>query len=167
MKSMILTVILSLTSVVLLTGLVIGYNTMDQKIGDLAIKNSALATQVTDLQAETTVLTETTEATESELLAYKQATAAYFGTSKEVGVTLNELKNMHMSFSNSKSPSTLKKFESTLVELKQMGADWESLLEENRESYEEMGIDVDEDINQMKTTLPLVEKSLTEMKAAL
>lgn len=170
MKSATVTILFAIASVILLTGMVVGYNTMDAKIADLAVENTALTAQVADLQAEAEKVEELTkelDTTKQELETHKEIVARYFEVSTDAGETLEELRDMHTSFAKKKSATTIDEFETSLAELRIIGNTWESLLSDNREAFEEMGIDVDKDITQMKTTLPLVQDSLDEMKAAL
>ncbi len=132
--------------------------TVDQLKGD----NERISTELTEATTQVVQV-------KGELDAQTKAVTDYFGMSKEIRSDLDSLKAVYQRFAGKHSDKqvvaeSLTEFEAGFIELKNDGDAWKALLESNKATFTEMGIDINKDIGDMQVTLPLVKKSLTQIR---
>jgi len=132
--------------------------TVDQLKGD----NERISTELTEATAQVVEV-------KGELDAQTKMVTDYFGMSKEIRTDLDSLKGIYQRFAGKHTDKqvvseSLADFELGFIELKNDGDAWKALLESNKATFTEMGIDTSKDIGDMQVTLPLVEKSLTQIR---
>jgi len=175
-----ISLILGVICVLLLIGVIATYVVFNSKVvqltsqkQNLISEKETLSSQKETLQADLDSAQATIESKDKEFSDYKDVLKDYFSMSKVITEDVQILATTITEWSAEQiliydTHKRIKdKYESQLEVMKDHIDEYKEILETNKELFQELGFDIDKEINDLEKTVPLYEDVLDEMKVIL